>query len=118
MTRPAILAASLLALCTSTAVAQTDSNYNLPGMNFDMWCQEQAHLPPDRCDKRTAEDDKAFEIHRQGVDQYEISHLQQEQNDLGIHRDIMQNDPVDNPVSQDPQALSQNPNRQPSMPAP
>lgn len=112
------LAASLLALCASTATAQTGKNYNIPGMNFDMWCQEQAHLPPGRCDKRTAEDDKTFEAFRQKVDQYEIPHLQHEQDELAIHRDIMQSDPIDNPVSQNPQAQTQDPNRQPSMPPP
>ena len=118
MTRPAILAALLLAVCATGAAAQTGSNYNIPGMNFDMWCQEQAHLPPDRCDKRTAEDDKAFEAFRQKVDQYEIPYLQEQQHELAIHRDIMQSDPVDNPISQDPQAQTQDPNRQPLTPAP
>jgi hypothetical protein len=34
------------------------------------------------------------------------------------HRDIMQNDPVDNPLAQGPGAQDQDSNRQPSMPPP
>jgi hypothetical protein len=106
------------ALLTTRADAQTGQNYNLPGMNFDMWCQEQAHLSPDRCDQRTPEDESTFEAYRSKIDQYEIPYLKQEQAQLSIHRDIMQNDPVDNPLSQAPQAQTQDPSRQPPMPAP
>lgn len=55
---------SFAVLSMSTAQGQTERNYNIEGMNFDMWCQEQAHLPPDRCDKRTPEDEKTFEAYR------------------------------------------------------
>lgn len=112
------LAASFTMALAAQANAQTGGNYNLPGMNFDMWCQEQAHLPADRCDKRTPEDEKTFEAYRSKIDQYEIPYLQQQQKDLSIHRDIMQNDPVDNPVSQNPDAQTQDPNRQPALPPP
>lgn len=100
------------------ADAQTGKNYNIPGMNFDMWCQEQTHLPPDRCDKRLPGDEKTFETFRRGIDQFEVPYLQQQQRELAIHRDIMQNDPIDNPASQDPQALMQDPNRRPPIPLP
>ena len=82
-------------------------------MNFDLWCQEQAHLPAARCDKRTPEDEKTFEAYRAQIERYEVPYLQQRQHDLSINRDIMHNDPVDNPVSQNPQAQTQDPNRQP-----
>ena len=117
MIRP-VLAVSLLAFGVSGAIAQSGRNYDLPGMNFDMWCQEQAHLPASQCDKRTPEDDKAFEDFRDQVDRYEIPYLQQQQKDLAVHRDIMQNDPVDNPLSQDPLAQTQDPNRQPPLSPP
>src|SRR5580658_4121 len=29
-------------------------DYGLVAMNFDLWCQEEAHLPAHRCDQRTA----------------------------------------------------------------
>ena len=51
-------------------------------MNFDLWCQEQAHLPPDRCDKRMPEDEKTFEAYRAKIEQYEIPYLQQKKNDI------------------------------------
>lgn len=109
---------SLTLLLASAASAQTGQNYNVKTMNFDMWCQEQAHLPADRCDKRTAEDEKTFEDYRTKIERYEVPYLQQQQHDLAIRRDVMQNDPVDNPVGQNPQAQTQDPNRQPSTPQP
>ena len=84
----------------SASDGSAGSNYDLPGMNFDLWCQEQAHLPAVRCDKRLAGDEKQFEIFRDKVDQYEIPYLQGQQREMSIHRDIMANDPVDNPVDQ------------------
>jgi hypothetical protein len=87
-------------------------------MNFDLWCQEQAHLPADRCDKRSPEDEKTFEAYRDQIERYEVPYLQEQQHDLSIHRDIMQNDPVDNPVTQSPSAQTQNPDRQPEQPLP
>lgn len=113
MIKLAALTATLLVLCMAGARAQTGRNYNVQGMNFDMWCQEQAHLLPDRCDKRTAEDEKRFEKHRNRVDRYEVPYLQEQQSNLAVHRDIMENDPVDNPVSQDPEAQMQDRDRQP-----
>ena len=110
------LLAGLLAL-PAGAFAQ-GANYNVQTMNFDMWCQEQAHLPADRCDKRTAEDEKTFEDYRDRIERYEIPYLQQQQHDLAIHRDVMENDPIDNPVGQDPKAQSQDPNRQTPTPTP
>jgi len=109
---------SLTLLVASGASAQTGQNYDVKTMNFDMWCQEQAHLPAARCDKRSPEDEKTFEDYRTKIERYEVPYLQQQQRDLAVRRDIMQNDPVDNPVGQDPKAESQDPNRQPSTPQP
>lgn len=113
-----VSAACFILLLDNKAGAQTGENYKIPGMNFDMWCQEQAHLPPERCDKRTAEDEKTFESFRNKVDEYEIPYLQKQQDELAVQRDIMQSDPIDNPVGQDPDAQAQNPDRQPSKPLP
>lgn len=113
-----ILTAFAFLFAPSRVGAQTGETYNLPGMNFDMWCQEQAHLAPQRCDQRTPEDEKTFEAYRSKIDQYEIPYLQQKQAELALHRDVMQNDPVDNPIGQDPQAQSQDPNREPPLPPP
>ena len=95
-----LLAAALFMAASSAALAQTGKNYDVKTMNFDLWCQETAHLPPDRCDKRTAEDEKTFEDYRTRVEEYEVPYLQAQQRDLSLSRDIMHNDPVDNPISQ------------------
>jgi hypothetical protein len=117
MSKSSLLVSAIILLATG-AVAQTGQNYDVKTMNFDMWCQEQAHLPADRCDKRTAEDEKTFEDYRTKIERYEVPYLQEQQHQLAIRRDIMQHDPVDNPVNQDPNAQTQDPNRQPPTPQP
>ena len=112
------LAGLTMAVFLSAASAQTGKNYDVKTMNFDLWCQEQAHLPAARCDKRSPEDEKTFEAYRAQIERYEVPYLQQRQQDLSINRDIMHNDPVDNPVTQNPQAQTQDPNRQPPTPQP
>ena len=97
--------AALLALAPVGAFAQ-GSNYDVKTMNFDMWCQEQQHLDPDRCDKRLPEDEKTFETFRDKIEQYEIPYLQQKQKDIALDRDILNKDPVDNPITQDSQTQS------------
>ena len=39
----------------------TARDYGLVAMNFDLWCQEEVHLPVHRCDQRTAVDERAFD---------------------------------------------------------
>jgi len=117
MTKSVLLVSTVVLLATG-ALAQTGRNYDVKTMNFDMWCQEQAHLPADRCDKRSPEDEKTFEDYRTKIERYEVPYLQEQQHQLAIHRDIMQSDPVDNPVGQDPKAQTQDPNRQPPTPQP
>jgi hypothetical protein len=108
------LAAALLALPAGILSAASwapparaqGANYDVKTMNFDMWCQEEQHLDPDRCDKRTTQDEKDFEIYRAKIEEYEIPYLQQQQNDIALDRNILNKDPVDNPVTQDPQTQS------------
>jgi hypothetical protein len=101
------LVAALLALpvAASAALAQ-GANYDVKTMNFDLWCQEQQHLAPDRCDKRTPEDEKDFDAYRAKIEEYEIPYLQQKQNDIALDRNILNKDPVDNPITQDSQTQS------------
>ena len=70
----AVLTAVLLG---APAVAQRNGNYDVKTMNFDLWCQEQAGLPAERCDKRTPQDEATFEAYRNKVEAYEIPYLQQ-----------------------------------------
>ena len=96
------LFAALLALPAS-AWAQ-GANYDVKTMNFDLWCQEQQHLDADRCDKRLPGDEKDFETFRAKIEQYEIPYLQRKQNDIALDRNILNKDPVDNPIAQSTQS--------------
>src|SRR5579872_1218218 len=89
MSKTSLLLSAIVLLATGAA-AQTGQNYDVKTMNFDMWCQEQAHLPADRCDKRSPEDEKTFEDYRTKIERYEVPYLQEQQHQLAIHRDIMQ----------------------------
>ena len=77
-------------------------NYPVQEMNFDIWCQEEAGLPAERCDKRTDQDEAAFEAYRAKVEAYEIPYLQEKSNAVRLDTDILRNDPVDRPVTQNP----------------
>ena len=92
------LAGLALAVLAVRADAQSDSPYPLNEMNFDMWCQEEQHLPPDRCDKRLPADDAAFQAYRNKIETYEIPYLQRKSHDQTLNRVILHNDPVDHPT--------------------
>ena len=109
-----ILAGALLAVAAIPAQAQIirGGNYPVQEMNFDLWCQEEAGLPAERCDKRTDQDEAAFEAYRSKVEAYEIPYLQQKNNAARLDADIMRNDPIDRPVTQTPPQIqpdSENP---------
>lgn len=108
MIRPFLIAAAIV-MCALPAAAQR-STYQVKEMNFDLWCQEEAGLAPERCDKRTDQDNAAFEAYRSKVEAYEIPYLQARDRNLVIDRDIIRGDPVDNPIDKDPSQQSQNPN--------
>jgi hypothetical protein len=97
-----VLLATVACLSAAPASAQRNGNYPVQEMNFDLWCQEQASLPAERCDKRTAQDEAAFEAYRAKVEAYEIPYLQQKQNAARLDTDILRNDPVDRPISKNP----------------
>ncbi len=88
-------------LLAGSAQAQRNGNFQVQEMNFDLWCQEQAGLPPERCDKRTPQDEATFEAYRRKVEAYEIPYLQEKNNAARMDRDILRNDPVDNPPIKD-----------------
>lgn len=100
---PRILFGLLLAaIAILPASAQRNGNLQVKEMNFDLWCQEQAGLPVERCDKRTAQDEAAFNAYRAKVEAYEIPYLQQKNAAARLDADILRNDPVDRPLSKDP----------------
>ena len=101
MKRLFLVAMTAAALICGPAQAQRNGNYQVMEMNFDLWCQEQAGLPAERCDKRTPQDEATFEAYRRKVEAYEIPYLQQKSNAARLDRDILRNDPVDNPPTKD-----------------
>jgi hypothetical protein len=112
-----LFAAAALAALVTRASAQNGS-LDVKTMNFDLWCQETQHLPPDRCDKRSARDEADFEAYRAKVEKYEIPYLKGRENGQQLDRTILHNDPVDKPVSQDPSAASQSASSPSSPPKP
>ena len=110
----AVLMALPVAAWAPTALAQ-GANYDVKTINFDLLCQEQQHLAPERCDKRTPDDEKDFEAYRAKIEQYEIPYLQQKQKDIALDRNILNKDPVDNPISSDSQTQSLQNQRQQSI---
>lgn len=94
-----IAAATLtLAVFAARTEAQGDTAYPLTEMNFDMWCQEEQHLPAARCDRRLPEDDAAFQAYVNKIESYEIPYLQRKQDEQTLNRVILHNDPVGAPT--------------------
>lgn len=84
-------------------------DYGLVAMNFDLWCQEEARLPVDRCDQRTLADEKAFEDFQQKLGPYEAQNLRRAQQEQWLDRDFLENDPIDDPLARNPAAATQLP---------
>jgi hypothetical protein len=102
----AFLFAGAALLLAIPAQAQ-NTRYDVKTMNFDLWCQETAKLDPDRCDKRTPEDEKTFETYRAKVEKYEIPYLQRKEKEQLFDQDVLHADPQDNPLSKNYQAQTQ-----------
>ncbi|HTP77919.1 MAG TPA: hypothetical protein VMJ73_13180 [Rhizomicrobium sp.] len=113
-----ILFAAAAVLALAAPAAGQGGPYDLKTLNFDLWCQETQHLPPDRCDKRLPSDEADFEAYRAKVEKYEIPYMKSRENGQQLDRVILHNDPVDNPVSQDPSAAAQAPSSPSSPPKP
>jgi len=101
------VAASLTAV--DPAAAQPNPSPDAKTMNFDLWCQEQATLPSARCDKRTPEDERAFEAYQAALEHYEIPNRSAQYDQGRVNRDIMNNDPIDNPQNDNLGAQQQYP---------
>lgn len=110
MLMSALIAAVASFATVEPAAAQLNLIHDAETMNFDLWCQEQAALPPARCDKRTSKDESAFEAYQATLEHYEIPR-RSAQNDQGrLNRDIMNSDPIDNPQKDNLGAQQQYPN--------
>lgn len=93
-----LLIVGLVAVASPAAAQPPLAGYKLHEMNFDMWCQETKHYPPERCDKRLPKDDAEFQAYRNTVENYELQNLKQQRQGQELDRAILQNDPVDNPT--------------------
>ncbi len=100
-TRTLVLAAAALAALSIRANAQEGAygagRYPLQEINFDMWCQEERHLPPERCDKRLPQDDADYRAYVAKIETYEIPYLQRQQDEQNFSREVIHHDPVDHP---------------------
>jgi hypothetical protein len=110
------IALAVMVLASGAASAQVGRNLDIKEMNFDLWCQETAHIAPERCDKRLAEDNDAFEAYRAKIQSYEIPYLQQKNKDAHIEVDILHADPVDRSATRAMQAQSQQNSQAPVRP--
>jgi hypothetical protein len=116
--RSFIFGVALAALALPASAQQNPNDistrYNVQEINFDLWCQETERLPPDRCDKRTADDETKYEAYRDAVEKYEIPYLKRKNADQNLSRIVIHPDPVpsENPVSHpsDRQIASPKPN--------
>lgn len=113
-----ILFAAAAGLALAAPAAAQSGPYDVKTMNFDLWCQETQHLAPDRCDKRLPNDEADFEAYRAKVEKYEVPYLKSRENGQQLDRTILHNDPVDNPVTQNPAAASQSPTTPGTTPHP
>jgi hypothetical protein len=95
MMRVGLLAVAATVLIGGGANAQS---VPLTEMNFDLWCQQEANLPPARCDKRLPEDDARFDAYRKKIQDYEVPYLQQREQNQHLNQVLLHNDPVDHPT--------------------
>jgi hypothetical protein len=114
--KPILIVAALVAF--GLPASGQGGPYDLKTMNFDLWCQETQHLAPDRCDKRLPDDEATFEAYRAKVEKYEVPYMRSRENGQQLDRAILHNDPVDNPITQDPAAASQAPTSPGTKPHP
>lgn len=97
-----VLVLGLLVGAVVPAGPASARDHALDTMNFDLWCQEEAHLPARQCDQRTAADEQAFEDFQQELDPYKAQQLREAQRDQWLDQDFLENDPIDNPQMHDP----------------
>ncbi|MBV8976995.1 MAG: hypothetical protein JO261_06560 [Alphaproteobacteria bacterium] len=114
--RTAAVALAGLAVLAVLPAAAPPERYDVKTMNFDLWCQEQAKLPPDRCDKRLPADEKSFEAFRAKVEKYEIPYLQRKQDEQRLNQTIIHDQPLENPIDRDNSGQDKQPTPESSVP--
>jgi len=94
-----LLAFAMMSAAPASAQQPPALTYDVKTMNFDLWCQEQAHYDADRCDKRLPEDEKEFETFRSTIERYELTHLKDKQREYNFDQNILHRDPIDEPLN-------------------
>lgn len=94
--RLVLLCGVALSLLPAAAGAQ-QSNYDVQVLSFDAWCQDIKHYDVDRCDRRDASDQEAFEQYRATVERYELPFLKRQQAEADLNNRV-----IDHEVSQKP----------------
>ncbi len=95
--RISLFATMAMAALMTQAQAQAGP-YKLHDINFDLWCQEERRLPPERCDKRLPQDDAEYQAYVAKIQKYEIPYLQRKRDEENLNRTIIHNDPIDHPT--------------------
>ena len=97
---PAVISAIVISGISAAHAQQSPMKYQ--PMSFDMWCQEQQHLPQARCDKRLPEDDAAFQDYVNGIEDYETQQLNSQAREHRLNQTILNHDPSANPAGTPP----------------
>jgi hypothetical protein len=91
-----------LALCAASQGGAQQRHLKFQPSSFDMWCQETAHLPPSRCDKRLPEDDAAYQAYVNKSENYQMQQQNQKADENRLNQTILRSDPSANPAGTPP----------------
>ncbi len=69
--------------------AQNGTSLDVKMMSFSLWCQETQHYAFERCEARTAEDLRDFEIYRTTVENYEVDYLRNREQDNALEQRLL-----------------------------
>lgn len=113
--RGSLLALGIACAFAGTAFAQQGTGYNVKTINFDLWCQEQAKLPVQRCDQRLPQDEATFETYRATIERYETDYLKEKNSEGNFNRAIINRDELDkNKINRDPAPITPQPQPKPA----
>jgi hypothetical protein len=96
---PIVAVATFALAASANAQMPPPTTYDVQTMNFDLWCQETAHIDPDRCDRRLPDDEQAFDAYRGTIEKYELSHLKDKEREFNIDQNLIHKDPIDEPLN-------------------
>lgn len=85
-----------LSLFPAVAAAQ-QSTYDVQVLSFDMWCLENRHYTPERCDAREPADVEAFEDYRATVERYELPYLKRMEEERALQTRVLEHDSSERP---------------------